>query len=131
MEKIITIIDDKYHAIKQIKYCFPSSLVYDFQFIHFETFEKYNSELSKKKVNMIFLDFFLDKDKLTGNKVIHKLNSEYLICFSSMEEASIGMKNLAIEINQYDDDKVYSLKKIKETLENIPLRNLLKELLEK
>lgn len=73
----IALIDDKSYGIEQIKNSIPPNINYDFYY-----FESYALALNQE-FDIILLDFFLDKDNITWDKIISKLKFKKLIWFSS------------------------------------------------
>ena len=127
MKKIV-IIDDKDHAIKQIQFNFPKDKINNYEIKHYESFKEF-SESEKDRIYIIFLDFFLDKDRKPGTEFIDKLTSDYFIGFSSMIETTTGLAEKAKMIGKWNENKIFGIRKIKETLENKELRELLKKII--
>lgn len=73
----IALIDDKSYWIDQIKWSIPENINYEF--IYFDSYKKaLNTEF-----DIILLDYFLDLDHITWDKIISKLKYKKLIGFSS------------------------------------------------
>ena len=80
--KTIVIIDDKDHALKQVIYEFPNIQKNEIVFRHFDTIDAFRSVPTDRPF-LIFLDFFLSKDREYGTTLIPELECEHLVCFSS------------------------------------------------
>lgn len=125
--KTAVIIDDQDHALKQIEHEFPKDEWINWNFIHFDTVELFRKQ-RLNHINVIFLDFFLSKDRLFGLDILPEINSDYLICFSSKKEMSDAMANDAVKKGFYKFKDVYSVQKLKGTLDNPELRRVLSAL---
>jgi len=123
--RIVAVIDDQGHALKQLIYAFPDINKDDIAFIHFSSMKAFlESEI--KKPFMILLDFFLSIDKQYGADFINEIECDYLICFSSKKEMSDYMARKTEESMTNKIKHVASIQKIKEDLENIELRDYLR-----
>ncbi len=105
--KNIIIIDDKNHALTQIKASIPEKISADFNIIHFENFESYQSFSEESFV--VFLDFFLNKDKKPGIEFLKNINSEYLVGFSSKKIGSDIISKNAFKSKHWKPEKIYSI----------------------
>jgi hypothetical protein len=121
------IIDDKDHALKQILHEFPESHIEQYNFIHFDTVELFKKQCFHQ-IDILFLDFFLSKDRIFGKEIIPHINTQYLICFSSKQQMSDAMANEAMRNQNYNSQNVFSIQKLKKTLDNEQLRQVLKEI---
>jgi hypothetical protein len=128
--KTAVIIDDKDHALKQILHEFPESHVEQYNFIHFDTFELFKKQRFHQ-IDIVFLDFFLSKDRMFGKEIIPYIKTRYLVCFSSKKKMSDAMANEAVKNQNFNFQNVFSVQKLKKTLENEPLRQILKTLVSK
>lgn len=122
--KTIVILDDQDHAIKQIEHEFPQSEWQKYNFIHFDTYELFKKQ-KFNHIDVLFLDFFLSKDRIYGLDILESISSKILVCFSSKKEMSDAMANSAIKNGIYKFENVYSIKKIKESLNNSELNRIL------
>jgi len=118
------IIDDKNHAIAQIKYEFPKREWSNWNFVHFDTFEAFKKQ-NLDQIDVIFLDFFLSKDRIYGLDILTDIRSRFLVCFSSKKKMSDAMAKAAIEKGLYARQRVYSIQKLKESIENPKLGDVL------
>jgi hypothetical protein len=82
-------------------------------------------EEKMKDIFLIFLDFFLTKDKDYGSSLIPELRCEHLVCFSSMKQASDHMYNVALKVDRNKIGNVYSVQKLKGSIENGELKSAL------
>ncbi|UFX82911.1 hypothetical protein [Candidatus Absconditicoccus praedator] len=80
--KKIALVDDKDYGILQIKNSMPDYFQYNFEY--FDTYKK----AVNKKFDILFLDYYLDKDGLTGKDVIHELKADIIIGFSSVPDCN-------------------------------------------
>lgn len=78
----ISLLDDKDYWIRQIITSIPPNLKYDFKY--FDTYEK----IKWHKSDILFLDYFLDKDWLTWVDIIQNLDADIIIWFSSIKQRS-------------------------------------------
>lgn len=74
----IALLDDKSYWIDQIKSSIPWWIEYDFYY-----FDSYK-DIVWNKFDIIFLDYYLDKDWITWVDIIHNLNARLIIWFSSV-----------------------------------------------
>jgi hypothetical protein len=125
--KNIVVIDDKDHALKQAVYEFPSVEKNDLSFRHFDTIVAFR-QAHLQDIFLVFLDFFLSKDRDYGTTLIPELEGEHLICFSSMKEASDHMYELAIKAGNGRIRHVYSVRKLKKTIDNRELQKVLAQI---
>jgi hypothetical protein len=126
--KSIVVIDDKDHALKQAIYEFPNIEKNQLSFRHFDTISAFRSA-KLANIFILFLDFFLSKDKDYGTTVIPEIECEHLICFSSMKQMSDHMYEIAAKIGPPRIQHVYSVQKIKSQIDNYQLKQVLKEIL--
>ena len=127
-KSIIVIIDDKDHAIKQIKRNFPHKKLENYTIIHFDSYAAFEKS-SLDEIYIIFLDFFLDIDRKHGTHFIPVLKSEYFVGFSSMKETTLGLAQKAKESNRWHENKVFAIQKLKQSLENKELKKLLEKII--
>lgn len=122
--KTIVIIDDKDHAMKQITDSLTPDQLKQFNLIHFDTYELYQKQ-KLQKVDILFLDFFLSKDRIFGKDIIKSIKCEYLVCFSSKKEMSDAMAKEAVTQDLLSYGNVFSVQKLKKHRENPELRDVL------
>lgn len=125
--KSIVVIDDKDHALKQVIFESPGVNKYKIAFRHFETIKAFREE-KMQNIFLVFLDFFLSKDKDYGSSLIPDLQCEHLVCFSSMKQASDHMYNEALKVGRNKIENVYSVQKLKATIENEELNAVLRRI---
>jgi len=125
--KTIVIIDDKDHALKQIMYEFSGISKSNLVFRHFDTIKAFRAA-EMDSAFIIFLDFFLSKDRDYGSSLIPELKCEHLICFSSKKKMSDHMRDLAQNGNYKNIRNVYSVKKLKKSIENVELNEILEKI---
>jgi hypothetical protein len=123
-QKLIVIIDDKDHALKQTVFEFPGIRKNDIAFRHFDTLQAFR-EAKLGRVHVILLDYFLSKDRAYGSSVIPELECEHLVCFSSLKAASDSMCRIALGQGRERIKNVYSVQKLKETFANRDLHEVL------
>jgi serine/threonine protein phosphatase 1 len=125
--RTIVILDDQDHALKQVIYEFPKVDKNSLVFRHFDTIESFRNA-SIQRPFVVFLDFFLSKDREFGSGVIPELQCDHLVCFSSKKEMCDHMK---LEAEKQDRSRIghaYSVQKLKENLENPELKHVLNEI---
>lgn len=122
--KNIVVIDDKDHALKQAIYEFPSVDKNDLSFRHFDSIITFR-QAHLEDIFLVFLDFFLSKDHDYGSTLIPELKCEHLICFSSLKQASDHMYDLALTEGKGRIQHVYSVRKLKATIDNEELQGVL------
>jgi hypothetical protein len=125
--KHIIVIDDQDHALKQIIYEFPGVNKNEYAFRHFDTMAAFRRE-AIKDVFLVFLDFFLTKDKDYGSSLVPELECEHLVCFSSNKQMSDHMYKIAVESTQGRIKHAYSVQKIKGTVANAELQRVLMQI---
>ncbi len=100
--KNIALVDDKDYGIIQIKNSIPDSCEYEFYY-----FSSYKEALNKH-FDILFLDYYLDIDWVTGEDVFDQLSADIIIWFSSVSDcnqklmnkwAQFGVEKLKSEIN--------------------------------
>jgi hypothetical protein len=126
--KHIVVLDDKDHALKQILYEFPSVPKSDLVFRHFDSLQALRTA-GIGRAFMVFLDFFLSKDREYGTAALPELECEHLVCFSSRKQMSDHMKAMAESDHDGRIGRAYSVQKIKGTTENAELRQTLASIL--
>jgi hypothetical protein len=82
-----------------------------------------------REIFLLFLDFFLTKDRDYGTSLIPDITCEHLICFSSMKKMSDHMCEQARKLGNTRIRHVYSVQKIKESIQNDKLKGLLVHIL--
>jgi hypothetical protein len=122
--KNIVVIDDQDHALRQVVFEFPGVNKNDFAFRHFDTIAAFRRE-GIKDLFLVFLDFFLTMDRDYGTTLIPELECEHLVCFSSKKEMSDHMYRLAVQQGGARIHNVYSVQKIKTTIGNKELHDVL------
>ena len=126
MSRSILVIDDQELALKQVIINFPAGEKSDIVFRHVDTVGAFDAVADSRHF-VVFLDFFLSKDREYGSALIPKLNCEHLVCFSSKKEMSDHMREIAS--TSPNIDHVYSLAKPKNRIVNEPLARVLAEIL--
>lgn len=122
--KTAFIIDDQDHALKQIEHEFPGEAWPHWNFIHLDTVEQFRKQ-RLNRVDVVFLDFFLSKDRLYGLDILPEIKSRILICFSSRREMSDAMADDAVKKGFFEYQDVYSVQKLKDSIENPELAKVL------
>jgi len=128
--KNIIVVDDKDHALKQAIYEFPGVDKSQMAFRHFDSISSYRAA-KLTDVFILFLDFFLSKDRDYGTALIPEIECEHLICFSSMKQMSDHMYEAAVQIGPPRIQHVYSVQKIKSRIDNEQLRQVLETIFRK
>ncbi len=85
----IALIDDKDYGIKHIKQLHEYE---EIELIYFESFEEFKK--SDKCFDIIYLDYYLDKDGITGDTILQyvKTRCNKLIGFSSVKRCNEELK---------------------------------------
>lgn len=120
----IVIVDDNDHALEQVIHEFPGGSRNGLAFRHFDSLAAFRAE-KPRDIFILFLDFFLGKDQDYGTSLIPELECEHLVCFSSMKEASDRMYRAAMHESRERIGHVYSVQKLKASVENAELRKVL------
>jgi hypothetical protein len=121
------IIDDQDHAFEQIEHEFPKAEWQKWNFVHFDTVELFKKQ-RLNHVDVVFLDFFLSKDRIYGLDILPEIKSTLLVCFSSKKEMSDAMADDAVKKGFFEFKNVYSVQKLKESVENPELGRVLAEM---
>ena len=81
----IALLDDKSYGIKQIEEIHSTD---DFDLTYFDTYKSFID--SKETFDIVYLDYFLDKDNLTGIDVLDevKKRAKHVVGFSSVQRYS-------------------------------------------
>ena len=127
MTKLVLVIDDKDHALKQILHEFPEVPKNVFVFRHFDSIAAFR-ESGIDSAFAVFLDFFLSKDRDYGTTLIPELRCNHLVCFSSKKQMSDHMMSAALEQEHVNVGHVYSVQKIKGSIENAELAETLRSI---
>jgi len=128
--KNIVVVDDKDHALKQAIYEFPGVDKSEMAFRHFVSIGSFRAA-KLTDIFILFLDFFLSKDRDYGTSLIPEIECEHLICFSSIKQMSDHMYETAARIGPPRIRHVYSIQKIKSQIDNEQLRQVLETILGK
>ena len=123
----IVIIDDKDHALEQVIFEFPGVEKNDIAFRHFDTMAEFRRQ-APGDLFLVFLDFFLSKDRDYGTSLIPEIRCEHLVCFSSMREMSDHMCRIAGDAGKDRIRNVYSVRKLKDTIANDELQAVLRDI---
>lgn len=116
METIV-IIDDKIHALKQITYAIGNKNVSRFSILHFYSFAQYK-KYKPNNTKWLFLDYFLDIDRIPGTQIIPELDSQIFIGFSSMKETTEALLEAAILSGKWNKLTAFCFIKDKSKFEN-------------
>jgi hypothetical protein len=81
----IALIDDKSYGLQQIRDRHAED---EYKLTYFETFGKFQE--SGKSFDIVYLDYYLDKDGIRGDQVIDKVkeHARKIIGFSSVERCN-------------------------------------------
>lgn len=123
-ERPVIVLDDQDHALKQIIHEFPSVSKNDLVFRHFDSLQALRDS-GLDHAFVVFLDFFLSKDRDYGTTILPELKCDHLVCFSSKIQMSDHMKATVEQMNNGNVGRAYSVQKLKGTLENALLRETL------
>lgn len=110
----ICYVDDLYYWIAQVIQSIPNNVEYDFFYFNRV------GDIDFQKYDVVILDYFLDKDKITSEKIIHKFIWCDIISFSSED---IKNKYMLNKWATYESKKIYGVNK------NIKLKNILDNIL--
>lgn len=110
----ICLIDDRCYGIPQIIHAIPSGIMYEFFY-----FDRVGS-IEPRRYDIILLDYFLDKDGVTGADIYDTLDAGSIIAFSSDDT-----KN-KILIEKWAQ---YKAKKLKNKVKNPVLTKVIKSFL--
>ena len=122
--RLIIVRDDQDHALKQIIHEFPSVPKNDLVFRHFDSLQALRAS-GLGYAFVVFLDFFLSKDRDYGTTILPELECDHLVCFSSKKQMSDHMKAKVEQMDNGNVGRAYSVQKLKGTLENAVLRETL------
>ena len=94
--QLITIIDDKEYAYKQIANALNElSVSNNYEVVWYKSFKEYQKTNNQSLI--IFLDYHLDNDLTYGSKIISQLQAKYLIGYSSTQKGSDRIKQKGVE----------------------------------
>jgi len=84
----IALIDDKKYGLLQIRNAFPKNVSIDY-FSRAKDFFR-----SQKKYHIVFLDYYLDKDGITGDTVVTNVleKADIIVGFSSVKSGNEKLK---------------------------------------
>ncbi|USN57755.1 MAG: hypothetical protein H6767_05195 [Candidatus Peribacteria bacterium] len=114
--KTICLIDDLTYGIPQLINAIPKDFKYEF--FYFSSVK----DINRWDFDIVLLDYYLDKDGITGKEVISKINSSCIIAFSSEGSCNQELRSLGAN---------FSIKKLQKTHQNILLQQFLQEYLKK
>ena len=83
----IALLDDMDYWIAQIKNSIPNGVSYEFHY-----FDSYHKVIWKH-FDIVFLDYFLDIDNVTWDKIIDFISSDIIVWFSSDEKWCKAIEN--------------------------------------
>ena len=94
MKLEIALIDDKEHWINQVKSLHSWE---NFHLDYFDTFMEFKK--TRKKYDLIYLDYYLDKDNLRWEDIIHEIydRADKIIWFSSVERCNKILRDMGAE----------------------------------
>lgn len=73
----ICLIDDRYYGIPQVINAIPNNIEYEFFY-----YDRVAS-IEPRRYDLVLLDYFLDKDDLTGEDIYDTIDADCIIAFSS------------------------------------------------
>ncbi len=83
----ILLIDDHHYGLAQVQAAVPAELRERVTLEHLTSFAAYR-EAGCPLVEIALLDFYLDLDRTTGNRVAHEIRARHLVAFSSVPRCS-------------------------------------------
>ncbi|MBS8121954.1 hypothetical protein [Candidatus Vampirococcus lugosii] len=109
---LIGLIDDKDYGIEQIKKSVPNNIKYKFK--HFFSYK----DAIKETFDILFLDYYLDKDGVKGKEVIQLMEANIIIGFSSVPECNniLLIKGADYGITKLKSDDNEDLNKLMKTI---------------
>ena len=124
MKKIL-ILDDKNHAKKQIYYCMTRIQKEYFELIHVHSL---TNLVTYQDISfyIAFIDFFLNNDRQCGIKALDKINSLYVVGFSSIMSGSEAISEQAIKMKKWKNERIFAIRKIKNEFDNNKLQYFFK-----
>lgn len=109
----IALVDDKDYWKNQIIASFPENINYEFYY--FDSYEK----ALWKKFDVLFLDYYLDKDWLKGEDIIDKLEADIIIGFSSVSSCNERLEKLWASFSVQKTGSFVKDEKLKSILNSI------------
>lgn len=109
---LFILIDDKNSGIEEIKYSialYPAKHQ-EIELVWYNSFEVY-LQAGSPFATAVFLDYHLDKDKTYGSKIVGKINSQYVIGFSTSFKGSERIKQSAISSGIFSPEKIFAISK--------------------
>ena len=122
MSRSILLIDDQDLALKQVVVNYPPVEKNDVVFHHVDSVAGFDHVADDHRY-VVFLDFFLSKDRQYGKTLIPRISCDHLVCFSSKRQMSDHMAEIATKSSRIAH--VYSLQKPKDRIVNEPLARVL------
>jgi hypothetical protein len=83
----ILLIDDHHYGLAQVQAAVPAELRERVTLEHLTSFAAYRA-VGAPEVDVVLLDFYLDLDRTTGNRVAHEIRARHLVAFSSVPRCS-------------------------------------------
>jgi hypothetical protein len=122
VSRSILVIDDQDLALKQVVVNYPPVEKNDVLFHHVDSVAGFN-QVADEHHYVVFLDFFLSKDREYGKTLISSISCDHLVCFSSKRQMSDHMAEIATKSSRIAH--VHSLQKPKDRMVNEPLARVL------
>jgi hypothetical protein len=122
MNRSILVIDDQDLALKQVVVNFPPIQKNDVLYRHVDSIAAFE-KVADDHHFIVFLDFFLSKDREYGTTLIPRIKCDHLVCFSSKKQMSDHMAQIADQSVRIVH--VYSVEKPKDRIVNEKLARIL------
>ena len=120
----IVLIDDKPYGLPQIQAAIPPGRRRAYRVLYFSTWTDYRASIEGRP-RVVLLDYCLDLDGLYGNEIVHEIEADVIIGFSSALGGSEAIVEAAREHDAWDQvPELYAVQKRRDDKANRPLAAL-------
>lgn len=125
----IVLIDDKSYGIQQVRDAIPPARRAAYQVIYFSTFEAYEAAIDGRP-HVVLIDYFLDLDQLYGSEIVHRIDAEFIVGFSSSLAGSKAIVEAARQHGTWaSPPQLFAIRKLKDGEPNAMLADLFRQIL--
>ena len=128
----IVLIDDKSYGIQQVRDAIPPARRAAYQVVHFSTFEAYEAYEAAidGRAHVVLIDYFLDLDLCYGSEIVHRIDAEIIVGFSSSLAGSQAIVEAAREHGTWaSPPQLFAIRKLKDREPNAALAKLFRQIL--
>jgi hypothetical protein len=126
----IVLIDDRPYGLQQIIEAIPLGRRHLYRVLHYSTFADYRA-VHDRRPHVVLLDYFLDLDGVYGAEIVHEIEADVIVAFSSAASGCEAIVAAARErAPQARMPQLYAVRKCKAGQRNDALVELFAKILE-